>query len=783
MRTWIRLCGTAFLIIHGGMAACAEARPFSVNDDIEMVRFSDPSGTEPGSTAKFSPDGKHFAVVTSKGILKTDQIQSELLVFDSYEVEKFVVGAAVTVPLSPRIRITRAAILNTEQPDSYGATITQLRWSPDSRSLYFVGEDSRNDHRLCRLDLELGVAIPVSPTGYNVVRYDFVDATIVFSAYPSKRLQKASMPPVSGGQNKDALPIRGLSLKRVLFPDVEPAPSQRELWFVHEIHGRFVSKRLLKNSFSDISWLPEAFSISPHGRRLIQLQPVYTARESWTRYEPPSTGTSIHVRIDDPGQVASDNLWRLKEYYLVDLKTGTSKALVDAPQDFVLVYPRDTTAIWSTDEKRVLLTNTFLTLEGVGEAEQKNRLRPCAVADVELSSKVQRCILPMPDKSADGVARILPDTLRFGASDDIVSLNVALSNGDTEERTYSLDRNEWKLTDAVAHHADNASASGLVISVKQTLNQPPILWAKDVQTGKEGEIWDPNPQFKNLEFGEASVFHWKDKQDREWKGGLAKPVGYVPGRRYPLVVQIYSFDERQFLTDGDFPTAFAARHLASAGIVALQIQRKPHTFDVHEGEIQLSGIQSAIDELVKEGLVDSSKVGLVGFSSTAWYVEYALIKDPARFTAATIADGIDMSYVQYRLWGISLPTLAKEFEAMIGAAPVGLEGLLQWQQHALGFQLDHVVTPLRIEAITPTSLLSEWEIYSSLVQQGKPVDLIYFPDGQHIHQKPLERLESQQGNVDWFRFWLQGYKDLDPAKRAEYKRWEDLGRLSSVQNR
>jgi hypothetical protein len=58
--------------------------------------------------------------------------------------------------------------------------------------------------------------------------------------------------------------------------------------------------------------------------------------------------------------------------------------------------------------------------------------------------------------------------------------------------------------------------------------------------------------------------------------------------------------------------------------------------------------------------------------------------------------------------------------------------------------------------------------------QHKPVDFIYFPNGTHIHQKPLERQESQQGNIDWLRFWLQGYRDPDPSKRAEYERWQEL---------
>jgi len=29
---------------------------------------------------------------------------------------------------------------------------------------------------------------------------------------------------------------------------------------------------------------------------------------------------------------------------------------------------------------------------------------------------------------------------------------------------------------------------------------------------------------------------------------------------------------------------------------------------------------------------------------------------------------------------------------------------------------------------------------------------------------------SQQGNVDWFRFWLKGEEDPDPAKAEQYAR-------------
>ena len=36
---------------------------------------------------------------------------------------------------------------------------------------------------------------------------------------------------------------------------------------------------------------------------------------------------------------------------------------------------------------------------------------------------------------------------------------------------------------------------------------------------------------------------------------------------------------------------------------------------------------------------------------------------------------------------------------------------------------------------------------------------------------------SQQGAVDWFRFWLKGEEDLDPAKAEQYTRWRELRKL------
>jgi dipeptidyl aminopeptidase/acylaminoacyl peptidase len=343
--------------------------------------------------------------------------------------------------------------------------------------------------------------------------------------------------------------------------------------------------------------------------------------------------------------------------------------------------------------------------------------------------------------------------------------------------TYLLGPDGWVLRSSVPFRGypdqflkKSTVRSNLTMSIRQDLNRPPALWASDQATGIERVIWNPNPQLANVKLGQASIYHWRDRTGDKWIGGLIKPVGYIPGRRYPAVIQMYSFHQDQFITDGTDPTAFAARELASVGFVVLQIQRKLTTLTEADTEASLRGYKSAIRALDDAGLIDPARVGVVGFSRTCWYAWNALVKDPKLFAAATIADGNTNSYMEYMLFSNGSYLDREQNETLHGGSPFG-NGLQRWIDTAPAFHLDQVKTPVRLEAMAPLALLTEWEAYTALYLQDKPIDFIYFPQGLHIHQRPQERLESQQGSVDWMRFWLQDYEDPDPAKVGQYVRW------------
>ena len=57
---------------------------------------------------------------------------------------------------------------------------------------------------------------------------------------------------------------------------------------------------------------------------------------------------------------------------------------------------------------------------------------------------------------------------------------------------------------------------------------------------------------------------------------------------------------------------------------------------------------------------------------------------------------------------------------------------------------------------------------------NKPVEFVILDNSEHVVTNPAVRLAAQGGNVDWYRFWLQGYEDPDSSKAAQYRRWEEM---------
>jgi dipeptidyl aminopeptidase/acylaminoacyl peptidase len=121
---------------------------------------------------------------------------------------------------------------------------------------------------------------------------------------------------------------------------------------------------------------------------------------------------------------------------------------------------------------------------------------------------------------------------------------------------------------------------------------------------------------------------------------------------------------------------------------------------------------------------------------------------------------------------------------MYGGSPYG-EGLSNWLKYSISFNLDRIHTPLLLETMgngahdddphSPAlSLQQTSEVFVGLKHLRRPVELYYYPNEMHTPEHPLARLANLTRNVDWFRFWLQGYERPAPEDPTQYVRWKLL---------
>jgi hypothetical protein len=82
--------------------------------------------------------------------------------------------------------------------------------------------------------------------------------------------------------------------------------------------------------------------------------------------------------------------------------------------------------------------------------------------------------------------------------------------------------------------------------------------------------------------------------------------------------------------------------------------------------------------------------------------------------------------------------------------------------------------PFQSKESPPALLTARDELVVGLTRLRKPIEMYYYPDEEHQPDHPIARLYSLQRNVDWYRFWLQGYERPFPDDPQQYVRWRHL---------
>ena len=739
----------------------AEKRPFTVGDDVALSHFGTRTSFDDDSFV-FSPDHRLFAVYTEDGRLDLNRPEAILRVYRAEDIIRVLKERESTHEPSPVWEIRQSTY-------RHGPIVTRLRWLRDSSGVAFLAKTASGNNRLLLADLRTKVIHKLTGDDQYVTSFDIkTEHNLVYTALaqrPSKQIPKVRQSVIIG---------TGRDLFSLLFPDDSRSPNdsdRSELWAVVGGH-RFKMKDPATGRTLTI--YPKELSLSPDGQSVVTVLPVEMVPAEWERLYPPPPlpWASFRVRAGRQDLEDPQGFGLVEEYDLIDLRSGQIRRLVDAPSATSAAWWAWPSADWSSDGRLVALSGAFV---GTASPEPHSLSRPCVVV-IDIGSLQSTCLESIHGSAEDDRLKWhIVTMVRFApGSDSRLTVSSFWPGDQYRSTTYTRESSSYWRQDTPDAADNKQEPFGL--SIKQDLNSPPILLATDNSSGISIVVWNPNPQLGNVALGDVSIFRWKGQSGQEDIGGLFKPPDYVPGRRYPLVIQNHGFIDDQFIPSGAFPTAFAAQELAAIGIVVLQIRGEACPPDTpEEARCAAADYEAAASALVKAGIADPDKLGIIGFSRTCYYVLEELTAGTLHFKAASITDGVDYGYFQYFLSLDSQSNLfAKEADAIIGAPPFG-EGLTLWAKRSSEFKMDRVETPLQVVGLdNHQSLLSMWQAYANLRYLHKPVDLTIIPDSEHVLTNPRERMISQGGTVDWFRFWLKGEEDPDPHKAQQYVRWREL---------
>jgi dipeptidyl aminopeptidase/acylaminoacyl peptidase len=771
VRLFSVVCAILSLFAMGAYAKSRSPslRDFGVIDEIGIAHFGDPYTGQAAEIA-FSPDRRYFAVNTERGRLEVNRPEGSLRIYRSADVLKFLKSEESASPAEPVWIVIRST-------DVQGPIIKHWRWLADSSGIAFLESAPQDTNRLVLADLRSKTIETLSPLGRAVDAFDIRDArNYVYVLASNEYLVRAQAEELAA-----AIAAAGRPLAELLFPvDLNSSMAgsfdRGELWAVVDGQRMQLKDPDTRQPFVLFDEGQRSLALSPDGRSLITAVALSEIPVLWeSQYPPPFAESPYRVRAGRQDLTTSRGYRLLSQYMRIDLTTGRAESLTNAPTSGEVGWWSGGSPQWSTDGQAVLLPATFYH-DPFGAPIR----RPCGALYINLSSGYQYCVEPLKAALKSGYEtgfHTITD-IRFEDGDRTRPVVQFYDVGGTLAATQYHENARGTWTSKVSRDRDGNSGTQpqLQIAVRQDLNDPPVLVATDRNTKVSRILWDPNPQLKEVALGRASVYVWKDARGTEWRGGLYVPTDFTPGRRYPLVIQTHGFAEHQFRPSGIFPTAMAARALAAAGVLVLQVGQAECAATASDVEVscEVEGYKAAVEHLKAEGIIDPERVGIVGFSRTCFYVMQALTASALRIKAASITDGVMGDYLQYLTEvDTSGNSIANEFDSMVGARPFG-DGLQTWLKRSPLFNADKVTAPLLVVAEGRAGLLFMWGPYAALRYLHKPVDLIILNTDEHVLTNPAVRLASQGGSVDWFRFWLQDYEDPDPKKAAQYGRWRAL---------
>jgi dipeptidyl aminopeptidase/acylaminoacyl peptidase len=292
---------------------------------------------------------------------------------------------------------------------------------------------------------------------------------------------------------------------------------------------------------------------------------------------------------------------------------------------------------------------------------------------------------------------------------------------------------------------------------------------------KPAAVAELNEEINKLPRARTEVVKWKGARGEEVEGILYYPHGYNDGDKCPLVVMIHGGPFGADLDAWEDSWAYAPNLYCQRGAFVLRPNYHGSSnyglkwaTSIAAGkyyDLPLEDIERGVDSLIARGLVDTDRLGVLGWSNGA-ILTTALIARTTRFKAAAPGAG-GAEWVAD--WGTC--EFGDSFDRYyFGSSP--LEDPQLYLKMAPLYQFDKVRTPTlifngEVDRVVPVH--HAWTQYRALQQIGKAdVRLVLFPGEKHSLKKYVHQRRKLEEELAWFdKYLFKTAKTENEALKAD----------------
>jgi dipeptidyl aminopeptidase/acylaminoacyl peptidase len=303
--------------------------------------------------------------------------------------------------------------------------------------------------------------------------------------------------------------------------------------------------------------------------------------------------------------------------------------------------------------------------------------------------------------------------------------------------------------------AAHLNASGTAFGFAgESWDEAPEAYVLKIGDSMPQRVSSANLDLPKLPLGETKRVSWKAADGFDIEGLLTYPVGYVSGKKYPLVLVIHGgptgvFQDSFLGRYGVYPyAAFAARGYAVLRANPRGSGGYGRTFRFANmndwGGKDYLDLMAGVDHVISIGVADPDRLAVMGWSyggfMTSWVVTHT-----QRFKAAAVGAGVT------DLWSFTgtsdIPGFLPDYFS--GEPWNNFDG---YYNHSPMAFVKGVTTPTLIlhgEADVRVPTTQGYELYNALKQQGITTKMVVYPRTPHGPREPKFLLDIMQRHLDW----------------------------------